>query len=1181
MLTIYSDLIKTTETEAITDSDISPTTLDSDEGSTDNVISDITELPKLARHDQLNIINDIMTKEEEECDYSDFGSWSECTRSCGGGMQIRLKRPRQKSSVCQRVIQEGRWCNAQECSDSDGSTATFREEAVTTKNTDFYEPTTSQLADYETDNKVITAQYFDETTTFSGDSTTNDPRDYIETGTNTIEITEVVTEVNLINSTTKDPMAVESSSLASVKTSTTTTTRVLQDNIVPVLSRVKCFTCGSLFSSEAKVCDEFSVDNIDQQVECGVGEVCLHYTWVADDLEMSVIRECFTPDSILLGDVNDPILPTDNCQPRAIDANQYACTCTEDLCNGDINIDYLLPTTTTTISTTLSSTTSTSSTTTSTTTTTAPVRIREDPNRVKCHQCGNLFSGGSAPPCDDFNPDSSQKNFCKPGEACLWYSWRQESGGEASIIRECLPESILLGPIENPLLVTSQCTVKDISEEPDAIVEACFCDSDLCNENLKAKANSIETSASFDLYNDEDIELEQYEYENYQYDVNTEPISTDKQIKCYQCGSLFSGNDDSPACQDFSVSNPDYQGYCPPGDVCLHYTWKHQDGSSSDIRECFSRSILLGSVDDPLVVKKTCEPQVVSEEGGLPTKACLCETDFCNVGENQSESLQSEPTGRPNNLKRPSSPQFDNSAYLTNFTTTLRPRPRLTTTTPAPARSRSDLTKVKCHQCGSLFSGSTSAPDCDGFNAATSVKNYCKEGEACLWYSWRLSDTEVSVIRECLSTTILLGSINDPLTVTSGCQVKDISEDASAQVEACFCDSDLCNDNTGSAGAFINNQPRYDDELINSAPIIATTTSTRRPIIQRQPAVSSSTTPSPRRRVETVTEPDPVSIIGLTSTTQKNFIFNDITQKQTPLINPNLPDKPGLQCFSCGSLFNPDSTCDQFDQSNPSQIQTCKTGEACLYYSWLVSPGEPEFSVRECFDTSVLLGPITDPLLAEPRCVVKDVSEDTDSTIVACLCETDYCNIGSGSQNSSFQPKPSYTPTTTPSSLLFTTTTPPPRSVVIPPSTPSPYSRSSLSCPPEFQSVSGGCFYVSKDRVGWIEARKMCAKKGGVLVSIQSREKRSQLIGLVFQNMRRKRDEFWLSGNDIEEEGYWEWAKLRSRVPDFGWVEPPYDSHEENCLSWTVETGENFWHGSSCCNNLRYICEVYQRSVVK
>ena len=53
---------------------------------------------------------------------------------------------------------------------------------------------------------------------------------------------------------------------------------------------------------------------------------------------------------------------------------------------------------------------------------------------------------------------------------------------------------------------------------------------------------------------------------------------------------------------------------------------------------------------------------------------------------------------------------------------------------------------------------------------------YCEPGEACLWYSWQLSPTEVSVSRECLSTSILLGSIEDPLVVTAGCSVKDISE---------------------------------------------------------------------------------------------------------------------------------------------------------------------------------------------------------------------------------------------------------------------------------------------------------------------------------------------------------------------------------------------------------------------
>ena len=37
--------------------------------------------------------------------------------------------------------------------------------------------------------------------------------------------------------------------------------------------------------------------------------------------------------------------------------------------------------------------------------------------------------------------------------------------------------------------------------------------------------------------------------------------------------------------------------------------------------------------------------------------------------------------------------------------------------------------------------------------------------------------------------------------------------------------------------------------------------------------------------------------------------------------------------------------------------------------------GEPEFTVRECLDKSVLLGPITSPLLPESGCVIRDVTE--------------------------------------------------------------------------------------------------------------------------------------------------------------------------------------------------------------
>ena len=108
--------------------------------------------------------------------------------------------------------------------------------------------------------------------------------------------------------------------------------------------------------------------------------------------------------------------------------------------------------------------------------------------------------------------------------------------------------------------------------------------------------------------------------------------------------------------------------------------------------------------------------------------------------------------------------------------------------------------------------------------------------------------------------------------------------------------------------------------------------------------------------------------------------------------------------------------------------------------------------------------------------------------------------------------------------------------------------------------------------MGWIEARKKCQQLNGLLLIVESREKKRILDEVVFSRMGRRRDEFWLAGNDIEEEGQWEWAKLRRPVSlGFGWIDSPYNSHEENCLAWSVEEGESHWQGAACCNNLRYL----------
>ena len=73
--------------------------------------------------------------------------------------------------------------------------------------------------------------------------------------------------------------------------------------------------------------------------------------------------------------------------------------------------------------------------------------------------------------------------------------------------------------------------------------------------------------------------------------------------------------------------------YCNPGEACLYYSWQKSSNEVATIRECFSPSILLGSVDNPLRVQSTCTPRDISETPGASIMACLCDNDLCNANE--------------------------------------------------------------------------------------------------------------------------------------------------------------------------------------------------------------------------------------------------------------------------------------------------------------------------------------------------------------------------------------------------------------------------------------------------------------------------------------------------------------------------------------------------------------------
>merc|ERR1712156_312063 len=50
-------------------------------------------------------------------------------------------------------------------------------------------------------------------------------------------------------------------------------------------------------------------------------------------------------------------------------------------------------------------------------------------------------------------------------------------------LRECFPKSVVLGPIDKPLLPTDDCTLRDVSEPEAGItgVSACLCETSFCN----------------------------------------------------------------------------------------------------------------------------------------------------------------------------------------------------------------------------------------------------------------------------------------------------------------------------------------------------------------------------------------------------------------------------------------------------------------------------------------------------------------------------------------------------------------------------------------------------------------------------------------------------------------------------------------------------------------------------
>ena len=123
------------------------------------------------------------------------------------------------------------------------------------------------------------------------------------------------------------------------------------------------------------------------------------------------------------------------------------------------------------------------------------------------------------------------------------------------------------------------------------------------------------------------------------------------------------------------------------------------------------------------------------------------------------------------------------------------------------------------------------------------------------------------------------------------------------------------------------------------------------------------------------------------------------------------------------------------------------------------------------------MGSLNDPLVPLPTCRQKDITDDRSGSIFACLCDTDFCNDGQNVLASQVRSGPEI-----PSSSIAV--------------------KKPKLCPRGFDLVGETCYFISSERVGWIEARKKCESKSARLISLDSVNKRKSLSDHISQTTR-------------------------------------------------------------------------------
>nr|AGN52245.1 mannose receptor c type 1 [Megalobrama amblycephala] len=125
-------------------------------------------------------------------------------------------------------------------------------------------------------------------------------------------------------------------------------------------------------------------------------------------------------------------------------------------------------------------------------------------------------------------------------------------------------------------------------------------------------------------------------------------------------------------------------------------------------------------------------------------------------------------------------------------------------------------------------------------------------------------------------------------------------------------------------------------------------------------------------------------------------------------------------------------------------------------------------------------------------------------------------------------------------------------------------------CQSPWIPYSGNCYLLHRNKRTWMEARDVCLREGGDLLSILNTEEQSFAIT---QLGYLKTDELWIGFNDRKTQMLFEWSD-QSSVPFASWEvgEPSHSAlHAEDCVLMRGEEGK--WADDICENKYGFICK--------